>query len=93
MRKSGHQPRELVFLRSQSDSLPAMEPKSKPWAAASGSRRTEAARRIGRGEDFLERSGRGRRRQQNQARFRRAVESDEGFCCDCVAEQYLRMSA
>ena len=36
-----------------------MEPKSKPWAAASGSRRTEAARRIGRGEDFLERSGRG----------------------------------
>ncbi len=93
VRKSGHQPRELVFLRSQSDSLPAMEPKSKPWAAASGSRRTEAARRVGRGEDFLERSGRGRRRQQNQARFRRAVESDEGFCCDCVAEQYLRMSA
>ena len=55
-----------------------MEPKSKTEAAAFESRRTEAARRIGRGEDFLERSGRGRRRQQNQARFPRAVESDEG---------------
>ena len=70
--------RQLVLRRSQSDRLHAMETKSKTCAAASGSRRTEAARRIGRGEDFLERSGRGQRRQQNQARFHRAVESDEG---------------
>jgi len=46
----------------QSDRFRAMEPKSKKLAATSESRRTEAACRIGRGEDFLERSGRGRRR-------------------------------